>query len=265
MTERVEHFAEGVSLYLGDSRRIMPTLRKVDAVVTDPPYGIGETSGGAESRARLKGAYEGTFEDNQEYVANVCAPIIRDCIAMAKRVALTPGRTNMWHYPPASDVGCFYQPAATGCSFWGRPTWQPILFYGTAPNAGEQLRALHYVLTETAEANGHPCPKPLKAWQWLLDKSSALGDTILDPFAGSGTTGVAAIKLGRRFVGIEIEPKYFDIAARRISDALARGDLFIEKPARTKPPELQFESACFEAPRQRSAGNGARKSRAQPR
>lgn len=235
---RIEHLAEGVTLYCGDSREILRTLGKVDAAITDPPYGIRETSGGAESRARLKGAYEGTFDDNQEYVASVCAPIIRECIAMAKRVALTPGRTNMWHYPVASDVGCFYQPAATGCSFWGRPTWQPILFYGTAPNAGEQLRALHYILTETAETNGHPCPKPLKAWQWLLNKSSVAGETILDPFMGSGTTGVAAAKLGRKFIGIEIEPKYFEIACKRISDALARPDMFIKQPKPAKQESM---------------------------
>jgi DNA modification methylase len=60
------------------------------------------------------------------------------------------------------------------------------------------------------------------------------GQTILDPFMGSGTTGVAAVKLGRKFIGIEIEPKYFDIACRRIADALARPELFIEPPKPAK-------------------------------
>jgi DNA modification methylase len=226
----IEQLADGVTLYLGDCREILPSLPKVDAVVTDPPYGIGDTAGGPESRAREKGAYNACFDDNQQYVSEVCGPIIRDCIALATRVAVTPGRTNQWHYPPASDVGCFYQPAATGCSFWGRPTWQPILFYGTAPNIGEQLRALHFTLTESAEQNGHPCPKPIGAWKWLLTKTSRIGETILDPFMGSGTTGVAAVKLGRKFIGIEIEPKYFDIACRRISEALKQPDFFIEQP-----------------------------------
>lgn len=77
--------------------------------------------------------------------------------------------------------------------------------------------------------------------RWIIGRSSLPGDTILDPFMGSGTTGVAAINMGRKFIGVEIEPRFFDIAARRIDDALARPDLFIEKPARTKPLELQFE------------------------
>lgn len=231
MTTRIEHLADGVTCILGDCREVLPTLSNIDAVVTDPPYGIGELKGtGAESRARLKGGYVSNFPDTQQYLADLCGPIIADCVERFGRVALTPGRTNMWHYPQASDVGCFYQPAATGVSFWGRPTWQPILFYGSAPASGEQLRPLHYVLTESAEANGHPCPKPIGAWRWLLNKATKSGDVVLDPFMGSGTTGVAAVGLGRKFVGIEIEPKYFDIACRRISDALARPDLFIEKP-----------------------------------
>ena len=66
--------------------------------------------------------------------------------------------------------------------------------------------------------------------------------TILDPFMGSGTTGVAAVKLGRKFIGIEIEPKYFDIACRRISEALKQGDLFIDMPAqRTKDQQLAWD------------------------
>ena len=67
------------------------------------------------------------------------------------------------------------------------------------------------------------------------------GEMVLDPFMGSGTTGVAAVKIGRRFTGIEIEPKYFDIARARITDALARPDLFVEQPARAeKPAELDL-------------------------
>ena len=79
---------------------------------------------------------------------------------------------------------------------------------------------------------GHPCPRPLNGTKHLLDALSEKGDIILDPFMGSGTTGVAAVKLGRRFIGIEIEPKYFDIARRRITQALAQPDLFIEAPKR---------------------------------
>ena len=74
-----------------------------------------------------------------------------------------------------------------------------------------------------------------------MEGVSARGETILDPFMGSGTTGVAAVNMGRRFIGIEIEPKYFDIAARRISDALARPDFFVDRPTRAeRPAELDL-------------------------
>ena len=229
--KRKEMIGDAV-LLLGDCLEILPVLPKVDAVITDPPYGIGRTAGGPESRAREKGAYAGAFEDSQEYIATVCARAIRECIGLAKRVALTCGRTNLWHYPPAADVGCFYQPAASGVSFWGRPTWQPILFYGTAPHNGEQLRPLHYTLTESPEQNGHPCPKPLIAWTWLVGKASKHGETVLDPFMGSGTTGVACMNLGRKFIGIEIEERYFNIAVERITNAQRQVKLF---DAPTKP------------------------------
>lgn len=74
--------------------------------------------------------------------------------------------------------------------------------------------------------------------EWIVDLATTRGQTILDPFMGSGTTGVAAVKLGRKFIGIEIEPKYFDIACRRISEALKQPDMFIEKPKPAKQETL---------------------------
>lgn len=78
----------------------------------------------------------------------------------------------------------------------------------------------------------HPTQKPIAVMEWCL--GFVEGETILDPFMGSGTTGVACVKLGRRFIGIEIEEKYFDIACKRIEEATKQPDLFIEQP---KKPE----------------------------
>jgi site-specific DNA-methyltransferase (adenine-specific) len=84
---------------------------------------------------------------------------------------------------------------------------------------------------------GHPTEKPLTlVLSWISDFTD-LGECILDPFMGSGTTGVAAVKLGRSFIGIEREPKYFDTACRRIEAAYAQPDLFIEQ-AKPKPEQL---------------------------
>jgi site-specific DNA-methyltransferase (adenine-specific) len=90
----------------------------------------------------------------------------------------------------------------------------------------------------------HPTMKPVGLMSWCLEFIPS-AQTILDPFMGSGTTGVAAVKLGRKFIGIEIEPKYFDIACRRISDALKQPDMFIEKP---KPVEQVTFSELWKAP-----------------
>jgi DNA modification methylase len=80
----------------------------------------------------------------------------------------------------------------------------------------------------------HPTQKPLALMKWCVELLPKNVSTILDPFMGSGTTGVAAVNLGRKFVGIEIHKPYFDIACKRISDALKQPDMFIEKP---KPAE----------------------------
>jgi site-specific DNA-methyltransferase (adenine-specific) len=78
-----------------------------------------------------------------------------------------------------------------------------------------------------ADRPDHPCPKPLRLMQSLVSDYSDVGETILDPFMGSGTTGVACAKLGRSFIGIEMEEKYFEIACQRIRDALSQTDMFV--------------------------------------
>lgn len=82
--------------------------------------------------------------------------------------------------------------------------------------------------------NGHPCSRALIHQDWLVNWFSDEGETVLDPFMGSGTTGVACVKRGRKFIGIEIEPKYFDIACRRIEQAYKQPDFFVPQPAKPK-------------------------------
>ena len=87
-----------------------------------------------------------------------------------------------------------------------------------------------------AYRNVHPTQKPIAVMEWCLRLVES--KTILDPYMGSGTTGVAAARMGRKFIGIEIEPKYFDIACRRISKAIEQQDLFIEKPKQMEQIKL---------------------------
>lgn len=241
---RREILAEGVELYLGDCREILPTLGNVDAVVTDPPYGIGLGSHLASKdrrtdRVLVKDGYE-SYDDTPENYDAVVVPVIRDALALtASGRGLVFGvPPAIWRLPPPTAMGGVYLPAACGRNTWGFSSFVHALLYGRAPNL--QLGAKHTAIesTESAEKNGHPVPKPLGWMKWAVALATIKGETIIDPFMGSGTTGVAAVNLGRKFIGIEIEPKYFDISRRRIDDALARPDLFIEKPKPAKQEEL---------------------------
>jgi site-specific DNA-methyltransferase (adenine-specific) len=212
------------TMYLGDCRDILPTLPKVDAVITDPPYGVNGGSG-TIGKASKKTKYQAEFEDTRENIITSVVPAIVAALAIAKRGVVTPGTPCMFLYPEPDDVGALYQPATTGLNKWGRETTQPVLFYGKDPRSGKTIQAKHYTNTERAEECGHPCPKPLGVMLWMVNRGSLRGETVLDPFMGSGTTGVACMNLGRSFIGIEREPKYFDIACRRIEDAQRQGRL----------------------------------------
>jgi DNA modification methylase len=230
MTERVEHLAEGVTLYLGDCREILPTLGKVDAVVTDPPYG--------------NGTEYGIFNDTESAVRELIETVLPWAQENAQRTLVTSGNQCQHLYPRPRWTLAWVTPAGAGSGPWGFSCWQPILAYGSCPYlaSGQGRRSDILIHTESSEPNGHPCPKPINFMKKLIERASLAGQVILDPFMGSGTTGVAAVNMGRKFTGVEIEPRFFDIAVRRINDALARPDLFIEKPARrAKPQELQFE------------------------
>lgn len=95
--------------------------------------------------------------------------------------------------------------------------------------------------TESSEKNGHPCPKPIRFMQRLLARVTLEGEIVCDPFVGSGTTGVACANLGRKFIGIEIEPKYFDIACRRIEEAYRQPRLFAEPMAKAEQLRMVTE------------------------
>ena len=208
---------DAVTIYHGDCRDIVPVIAQVDCMVTDPPFGVSECRGG-DTRTYKKASYETErFDDTEEYRRSVVVPMIESCLLIVQRAAVTPGVFGLWDYPRATDVGCFWTPAAQTHGRWGFRTFNPILYYGRSPRAGIGDSPSGISLTESSEKNGHPCPKPFKAWKWLVNKVSNPGETILDPFMGSGTTLRAAKDLGRKAIGIEIEEKYCEIAAKRMS------------------------------------------------
>ena len=201
------------TLYLGDCREILPTLPHVDAVVTDPPYGLGVDYG--------------SFEDSRENVAALASVWLPAAINICGRLAFTPGVKGAWIYPEPDWVLCWAISGAGGRSPWGFSCWQPIHVHGADPylQAGRGARPDLIYRTETSEKSLHPCPKPVGVMERIIDRVSIAG-SICDPFMGSGTTGVACVNLGRPFVGIELDPKYFEIACERIEAAYAQQRLF---------------------------------------
>lgn len=201
------------TLYLGDCLEIMPTLPRMDAVITDPPYGIG--------------LEYGEYKDSPDELAKLAPRIVSLSQTLAPLVSITPGNLNQYLYPKPTWTLCWFNRAGAGSGPWGFSCWQPILCYGPDPYlaAGKGRRPDFIEWSEAAEPNGHPCPKPARFMQRWLERVSLAGG-VLDPFMGSGTTGVSCMALGRPFVGIEIEPKYFDIACERIENAQRQERLF---------------------------------------
>jgi DNA modification methylase len=212
-------------LYLGDCREILPTLGRVDAVVTDPPYGVnfkGKATKHTQASKDFSGGYIGGDTDIGPVVVAVA-------LAIADRGVVFPGSRLMFDYPKPYEIGCVYCPSGAGLGRWGFTVQHPILFYGMGMPHTRQGPS-GFESFDTVEDCGHPCPKPIRWMEWAVKKCSVAAQTILDPFMGSGTTGVACAKLGRKFIGIEIEPKYFDIACRRIEAAYAQPDMFVTPP-----------------------------------
>jgi DNA modification methylase len=223
---KVEHIAEGVTLYLGDCRELLPTLGKVDAVVTDPPYGLGDkwTGGKANTKAKWK-LNDGGGQMGWDSDISDALPL---AIAAGRHAIIWGG--NYYDLPPMRGWLIWDKIVREFTSGHVEMAWTTI---------DQPTRAFNYAHAQLAsEGKYHPTQKPSPLMQWCLRQLPDDCQTILDPFMGSGTTGVACVKLGRKFIGIEIEPKYFDMACRRIGEATKQTDLFIEKPKLIKQAAL---------------------------
>jgi DNA modification methylase len=138
-------------------------------------------------------------------------------IAKWKTMALTPGCKNISAYPPADSFGAFVYPSSNGMQRFGMADCNPILFYGWHHLQGKAPLPCCKITTESPERNGHPCPKPEKAWSWLVQKVATKDMLVLDPFMGSGTTMRVCKDNGIKSIGIEMNEKYCEIAARRMA------------------------------------------------
>lgn len=236
MSEWREETIGDCTLINADCLEVLPTLGKVDAVVTDPPYGIGlntdnlRFSGGKgesrRKRGKLRGPANGVpiYGDDREFNP---APFL---IGSAQIIfgwnhfadKLPTGSCLVWIKRNDDAFGTFLSDAEMAWFSRGHG----VYCFRDLSNAG------------IARERTHPTQKPVSLMEWCIGRLPADAHTILDPFMGSGSTGVACVKLGRKFIGIEIEPKYFDIACKRIEDAYKQGDFFVAPPKKAEQTSL---------------------------
>ncbi len=218
------------TLYLGDCLEVMPTLGKVDAVVTDPPFGI-------NYKYNL-------YNDTKENLISLIKPLEIFIKDNTLRAAILCGITQIHLYSQPNWIAAITWNTTGQFGKLGYTQWMPVLFYGDDVKGFGNVEGV-VTKSDLYQISGgggvgfardenidHPCPKPLNIMNWAIKRFSLSGETILDPFMGSGTTGVACVKLGRKFIGIELDEKYFDIACKRIEEAYKQPDMFIEPPTK---------------------------------
>ncbi len=201
---------EMIDLRLGDCLELMPSIPdgSIDAVITDPPFGTGQlqTKGGSYKVKPSHEYFEWDKWDQSwmELVMSKCMVVFTPPEQLPQMLsrgrllcAVTKQGVCVKNVSPVYRV-------------------QPIVLIGKTP--------INYLrdwceYNNTGSRKNHPCEKPLEVMKWLVEMTTSPGDTILDPFMGSGTTGVACVQTGRNFIGMEIDPGYFEIAKRRIEQA----------------------------------------------
>lgn len=205
-------------LYLGDCRDILPTLEKVDAVVTDAPYGIGW-------KPRVNHADQPWVDVIDFEIMDIIVGrynLVWGGQYFSDKLPVKEGWLTWCKRPVDVDFSNDDRSYATTELAWR--DWGKARFICHVWDGGK--RAGHH----DNRSFCHPSQKPIEVMEWCVRQLPLDALKILDPFMGSGTTGVACINLGRKFIGIEKEPKYFDIACRRIEEAYKQPRLFTETP-----------------------------------
>jgi DNA modification methylase len=221
---RVEQIGDA-TLYLGDCREILPTIGRVDAVVTDPPYGINHARDRNSQKWRWRD-FEGSGWDKERPTRDIF-----EAMLAASTHQIIWGGNYFSDMLPASSKWLIWDKCQSEfsladaelawCSFDGAVR---RIFYSRS-------RALQ-------DGKEHATQKAEAVMVWSLEQLPGGCSTILDPFMGSGTTGVACARLGRRFIGVEIHEPYFDIACRRIEAAQRQPDMFVARAAAPKQESM---------------------------
>lgn len=222
-----------------DCREVLPGIEYVDALVTDPPYGIGadkamSAAGGSQAPSQM---VPRKHYDLSDWDSTIAQDEIDLAVKRARWAVVFGG--NYYSLPPTSCWLVWDKMNGDSSFADCEVAWTNL------PKAVRLIRFLWngMLRRERDIAREHPTQKPVDVMKWAIEHIPFPNRVILDPFMGSGTTGVACVKLGRSFIGIEREEKYFDIACRRIEEAYRQPDLFVPRPEKPEQLTLDVEAA----------------------
>lgn len=222
------------TLYCGDCLDILPTMGQVDLVLTDPPFGVGnfvQTTGRKMGRGKSRGV---AVEWNE-------SPPPPEFFFLVKSISR---HRIIWG---ANFFNCFEDMG--GAIVWDKCQQMPNFSKADIASCTHyqkteivRLPWTNFTATHQAETD-HPCERPVALYEWCIRYLPGDIRSVLDPFLGSGSCGVAAMRLGRAFIGIERDPRYFDAACKRIEAAYAQGRLFTEPEAAPEQASLLGDAA----------------------
>lgn len=219
-------------LYLGDGYNIMPVIERPDHIITDPPF---DEKTHAGNLVNIDFHHLLNPADLARNFLSICDGWVIAFCAFEQLASYRDGAGDAW----------------IRSGIWDKIANMPQMTGDRPAQGGEAVAIMHNPGMKKWNGGGkaaiwrhlvergykeHPTQKPVTLISEILGQFTNSGQTILDPFMGSGTTGVACAKMGRKFIGIEIEPKYFDIACKRIEEAYKQPDLFVE-PSRKQEQE----------------------------
>lgn len=218
-------------LILGDAKEVLPALGKVDACVCDPPYGINFGNFNRTNKTRTGVRYKANKYHNSDwdtgFVLDEYFELIKN---QSENIIIWGGN----YFP------CLWIDPVKSIIFWNKHQPCKNFSQGELAWSNIDMPARHIDFPYFGGIEGktsapeklHPTQKPVEVMKMCIELIKGDAGLILDPFMGSGTTGVACVKLGRKFIGIELEPKYFDIACKRIEQAYKQPDFFVQQPSK---------------------------------
>ena len=227
------------TLYHGDSLEVMPTLDKVDCVVTDPPYLLTSGGNGEYANWQLANDYK---NDGRIVLCDIgwadFMPPISDVLKVGNHCYVMCNNRHVQEM--------LTQAEAAGLSYhnllvWDKKSCTPNryymknleyvgFFYKTHSKHLNNCSSQQLMACPQENYGGHPTTKPTALMLYYIENSTLPNDVVLDPFMGVASTGVACVKSKRKFIGIELDENYFNIACERIEKAYQQPDLFIEAP-----------------------------------